>query len=178
MGRPISRLALRTSSGAEHVSLALAAAGRSISSAYSDTTSTSICSSSPGVRSKSPVGGAVATLTPAAPRFPSFLNARLAAVATLKPLLVVVKTTCSLCLRSPSRSISSLDASWFSAATAYPMGSRDSLLDKPFFPPGNTTSFALLIRDMAMNVTASYTYRHGFAPWPPSRASAVPPLRQ
>ena len=54
IGSPISREALSRSSGARHASLASAAAGRTISAANSVTTSTSICSSSPGVRSKSP----------------------------------------------------------------------------------------------------------------------------
>ncbi len=55
IGSPISRLALSRSSGAVQVSLASAAAGRTTSAANSVTTSTSICSSSVGVRSKVPV---------------------------------------------------------------------------------------------------------------------------
>ncbi len=60
----MSRVALRTSSGASQVSLASLAAGRTTSAANSVTTSRIICSSSDGVRSNCPVLLAAGTRLP------------------------------------------------------------------------------------------------------------------
>jgi hypothetical protein len=117
IGSPISRLALSTASGASHASSASAAAGRTISSANSVTTSTSICSSSVGVRSNTPFGRAMGTRTPFCPRLPARENVRPALVTVLKPLRVTLNTTCSAGFRSRTLSIRSLWASRLRPAT-------------------------------------------------------------
>ncbi len=123
--------------GAAQSASAPAAAGRTISVASSVTTSTSICSSSVGVRSKTPVDAALAGRSAVpVPRPPARANVRPAAVATRNPLRVVRNTARSVCLRNPIRSISSLCASRFTAATASPIGSRVSRDDSPWRPPG------------------------------------------
>ena len=146
IGSPTSRPAFRTVSGAAQASSASAAAGLSTSSASSVTTSTSSCSSSVGVRSKAPVPLAGLGRVPARPDFPARANWRLAAVAVRKPVRVTVNTAVSACLRRPIRSRTSLRASRLSAATAYPIGSRDSFDESPCFPPG----LRLWIRDMGL----------------------------
>ncbi len=132
--------ALRTSSGATQVSLASAAAGRTTSAAYSFTTSTSICSSSLGVRSKSPLPCAAGTRWPLV-ALPARANARLAVPTVRNPALVTRKTVCSLVLRRPRRSIRSLWANRFRAATARPIGSRFSFSLSPCLPPADSTLF-------------------------------------
>ena len=117
IGSPISRLAFSSASGASQVSLASAAAGRTTSAANSVTTSTSICSSSVGVRSKTPFGWAVAARTPGLPFLPALANVRLALVIVLNPPRVTVKTACSAGLRSLTLSIRSLWASLLRPAT-------------------------------------------------------------
>jgi hypothetical protein len=118
--------------------LASAAAGRTTSAANSVTTSTSICSSSLGVRSNRPFAWAAGTRLPAE-ALPARANARPAAPAVLKPALVTRYTVCSLVLRSPSRSIRSLWANLFNAATASPIGSRFSFSLSPCLPPADST---------------------------------------
>ncbi len=87
IGRPISSEALSSASGAVQVSLASLAAGRTISSANSPTTSASICSSSPGVRSKSPVFFAEGTRLPRVAR-PARAKVRPTLLAVRNPALV------------------------------------------------------------------------------------------
>ena len=41
-----------------------------------------------------------------------------------------------------------------------PIGSRRSLLARPFLPPGASALFAASMKDMPANVTLSYTLRH------------------
>ncbi|WP_420830560.1 hypothetical protein [Nocardioides aquaticus] len=122
---------MRTGPGASHASSASVAAGRSTSAAYSETRSTSICSSSVGVRSKTPVRGAGGTRVPGRAADPARANVRLAVVTERKPVRVTVKTACSACLRSPTRSRRSLWASRLRPATTSPMGSRDSEVGTP-----------------------------------------------
>ena len=83
----MSRVALRRSTGAAHSSLASAAAGRTTSAANSATTSAIICSSSPGVRSKSPVFVLAGTRLPRV-ALPARLKVRPTAPAVRKPALV------------------------------------------------------------------------------------------
>ena len=85
MGSPISLPAARTSGGVAQAVSASAAAGRTTSVASSVTTSTSICSSSVGVRSKTPLAGAAPGRVPALPRLPAVAKARPAVVAVRKP---------------------------------------------------------------------------------------------
>ena len=125
IGRPISRLAFRTASGAAVASFASAAAGRTTSAANSVTTSTSICSSSVGVRSNLPVLAAAGTRAPAF-FLPARANCRLTAPTVRKPVRVASKTTRSVGLRSPNRSRALVWASLLRRETAYPMGSAFS----------------------------------------------------
>ncbi len=118
MGSPISLPAASTSGGVAQAVSASAAAGRTMSVASWVTTSTSICSSSVGVRSKTPLVGVAPGRVPALPRLPALAKARPAMVAVRKPPRVSVNTARSVCLRMPRRSRSSLWASLFMAATA------------------------------------------------------------
>jgi hypothetical protein len=77
---------------------------------------------------------------------PRRLKVRLADVSVRKPPRVTVKTACSVCLRSPIRSMRSLRATRPRAATAKPIGSRNSFEDNPCLPPG----LKLLVRDMGL----------------------------
>ncbi len=159
IGSPISRPALSRSSGARQVSLASAAAGRTISAANSVTTSTSICWSSDGVRSKTPGSCAAGSRVPP-PSDPVRANARPVAPIVRNPALVTRNTVCSVLLRMPRRSTRSVCASLVRAATISPIGSRRSLLARPFLPPGASAFFAASMKDMPANVTLSYTLRH------------------
>ena len=67
---------------------------------------------------------------------PARENVRLARVIVLNPPRVTVKTACSACLRSPSRSSRSVWARRLSPATRWPIGSRLSLDATPCRPPG------------------------------------------
>ena len=117
IGSPISRLASSSSLGAAHSASAAAAAGRTTSVANSVTTSTSSCSSSVGVRSNWPLAFVAGGRTPSLPREPAREKVRPALVMVLNPLRVTVKTACSACLRSPSRSRRSVWASRLRPAT-------------------------------------------------------------
>ena len=140
IGSPISRLAASTASGAAAVASASGAAGRSTSAAYSRTTPTSSCSSSVGVRSKSPALAADGTRVgpPLGPR--ARANCRLTAPRVRKPERVASKTTRSVGLRrfqpnGPKRSSAGVWASLFKNATATPIGSCFSREARPWRRP-------------------------------------------
>ena len=105
-----------------------------ISAAYSFTTSTSICSSSVGVRSKSPAPAAAGTLVGVPRLRPARANCRLTAPSVRNPVRVASNTTRSVGLRSPNRSSAPVRASRLRTATARPIGSGLSPTVSPCRP--------------------------------------------